>query len=159
MPQHIWSILSLLIIHRREKTSKMLSIPTCLVFWSTFFCFSLNNMVRFAFYFTWTFTTFFMQLPFYSCSSTGFISHQSLTEKRVSRWEKLHHINNLFLFVECGSGYYSVYPDSNNCECEICPIATFNDQDYVTSCRRCQTGYTTLEEGSTDWDDCIPGKN
>ena len=48
--------------------------------------------------------------------------------------------------VGCGIGYFE---DQDSCECEICPIGTYNDQDDVETCTSCPTGWTTLQSGST----------
>ena len=64
-----------------------------------------------------------------------------------------------FVFIGCGTGYYSVYPDPTSCECEPCPIGTYNDQDDATLCSPCPNGLTTIQEGSDDSSLCITSEN
>ena len=59
-----------------------------------------------------------------------------------------------YYFLGCGTGYYSVYPNSSSCECEPCPIGTYNDREFTDSCTACPEGVITLEEGSTRFNQC-----
>ena len=55
----------------------------------------------------------------------------------------------------CGTGYYE---DQDSCDCEICPIGTYNNQEAAELCIQCPSGQTTLQEGSNTSSNCQPGK-
>ena len=65
-------------------------------------------------------------------------------------------INMMFIFYHsgCGTGYYSTYPNPSSCECEPCPIGTYNEMNDAESCTPCQEGFTTSQEGSTARREC-----
>ena len=46
----------------------------------------------------------------------------------------------------CGTGYFE---DQNSCECDTCPIGTYNPQESAETCTSCPPGWTTLQSGST----------
>ena len=58
----------------------------------------------------------------------------------------------------CGAGYYSVYPNATGCECNICPIGTYNNRDSTASCTSCPSGWTTLQTGTTVYFHCRQSK-
>ena len=62
----------------------------------------------------------------------------------------------MFVFYHsgCGTGYFSTYPDPSSCECEPCPIGTYNEREHADSCIPCQEGFTTSQEGSTTGTEC-----
>ena len=35
----------------------------------------------------------------------------------------------MFLFGGCGTGYYTTYPDPTSCQCEPCPVGTYNNTE------------------------------
>ena len=73
---------------------------------------------------------------------------------------EMHRLNIIIklVFVGCGRGYYSVYPNVTGCECEICPMGTFNSEDFADACISCLPGETTPQPGSSLWTDCRESK-
>ena len=69
--------------------------------------------------------------------------------------------NCLLLFgyldvIGCGPGYYG---DEYGCECDPCPIGTYNNQDFAESCISCPLGWTTNQSSSTLDSHCRLSKN
>ena len=62
------------------------------------------------------------------------------------------------LISGCGAGYFHTYPHSSSCECEPCPIGTYNERDHSQSCTECPEGFTTMQEGSASSSECLIGK-
>ena len=70
-------------------------------------------------------------------------------------------IRYLIQKIGCGTGYYgyySVYPDATGCECQICPIGTYNSEESAQSCTSCPPGLTTMESGTDRSWKCRAGK-
>ena len=66
---------------------------------------------------------------------------------------------DIFLFLGCGTGYFSTYPGPASCACEPCPVGTYNDDNgaeyNVESCTTCPLGHTTSQEGSINSSQCV----
>ena len=60
----------------------------------------------------------------------------------------------------CGKGYYAAQTGSSTFDrtCMICPRGTYRDTDTAYSCIQCQSGFTTIHEGSTNSSNCQTGK-
>ena len=52
-----------------------------------------------------------------------------------------------------------MFPDANSCECEICPIGTYNDIEQSDTCPQCQPGYTTMSPGREGSSFCVKSEN
>ena len=59
--------------------------------------------------------------------------------------------DNFFKVPGCGTGYFE---DQDSCECDLCPVGTYNNQESVESCTSCPVGWTTLQSGSTGGLEC-----
>ncbi|RUS73176.1 hypothetical protein EGW08_019068 [Elysia chlorotica] len=57
--------------------------------------------------------------------------------------------------MECPVGYFSGRSDSAGGACLPCPRGYFSDQTAQTSCTRCGSNLTTLQEGSVSQADCV----
>ena len=57
-----------------------------------------------------------------------------------------------FKILGCGTGNYE---DPNSCDCETCPIGTYNNQESAETCISCPPGWTTLQSGSTVSSQCL----
>ena len=65
--------------------------------------------------------------------------------------------NSVHFISGCGIGYYAVY--SSSCECEPCPIGTYNSEDLLRdSCTSCPDEWTTFLVGSISETACQLGK-